>query len=66
MKIKPRTWDFSTDFCCYEFSLHATDDNSSPAEVDIYTNGKKVSFRGVEITNCPFCGKKITLEREGC
>jgi hypothetical protein len=27
-------------------------------------DGKNVFFRGMKITNCPFCGKKIELTRE--
>ena len=63
MKIKPRTWDFAGDFCCWEFQRHA-ERNEYIAHPSIFTDGKKVFFGGTEITNCPFCGTKIVLEKD--
>ena len=63
MKIKPRTWDFTGDFCCWEFQRH-TEGNEYIAYPSIFTDGEKVFFGTLTITNCPFCGTKIVLERE--
>ncbi len=63
MKIKPRTWAFVGDFCCWEFQWRA-----ERAEYGTYpsisTDGKDVFFGGTAITNCPFCGTKIVLEKD--
>lgn len=64
MKIRPRAWEFSGDYCCWEFQSHA-DGDEYIANPSIFTNGEKVFFGGAVITNCPFCGTKITLKKEG-
>ncbi len=63
MKIKPRTLAFVGDFCCWEFQRRAGS-NEYFTRPSISTDGERVFFRGEEITNCPFCGTKIVLERE--
>ena len=63
MKIKPRTWEFVGDFCCWEFQWRAESEEYGPSP-PISTNGEKVFFGGTSITNCPFCGKKIVLEKD--
>ena len=63
MKIKPRTWAFTGDFCCWEFQWRA-EGNEYITHPSIFTDGKKVVFGGATITNCPFCGTKIVLEKE--
>lgn len=62
MRIKPRTWVFVGDFCCREFQWRAESGECGPF-VHIFTDGKKVVFGGITITNCPFCGKKIVLDK---
>ena len=63
MKIKPTGWEVSgTDFCCQRFKQHAQKGNG----ITVGSDGHTVYLNGIPIDNCPFCGKKITLEREGC
>lgn len=61
MQIKPRSWTFVLQtVCCFAFRSVADDSYEIP---EITTDGKKVFFRGSAISHCPFCGKKIELER---
>ena len=62
MQIKPGSWDFAGDFCCWEFQRRAQRDEYGTYPT-ISTDGVKVFFGGATITNCPFCGKKIELEK---
>ena len=62
MKIKPRIWEFAGDYCCYTFKTYAEDE--IPEFATMRTDSKNVFFRGMKITNCPFCGKTIVLEKE--
>ena len=58
MKIKPRTWEFVGDFCCWEFQRRAE------LYPSVTTDGKDVYFGATVVTACPYCGKKIVLEKE--
>ena len=62
VKIKPRIWEFSGDYCCYDFKAYTEDE--IPEFATMRTDGKNTFFRGMKITNFPFCGKKIVLEKE--
>ena len=63
MRIKPYLWEIDTNqtFCCYDFKASAFDDLGNR---NIATNGKEILFIGVPIHFCPYCGAKITLEKD--
>ncbi len=64
MKIQPSHWEFiAGDFCCYAFQEDVFGDGYIYSGA-ITTDGKKVFFKGKQIEFCPYCGKKIVLERE--
>ena len=67
MKIKCTRWEFdgASDFCCEEFKQYAFSDLFTP-DITISHSGTIASFKGVAIKSCPFCGKKIELERGMC
>lgn len=63
MKIRPSGWEFvpTTEFCCTGFRFDANDVTWTRR---ITTDGKDVFFEGNKISYCPYCGKKIELEKE--
>lgn len=63
MKVEPTEWKFHSkeDMCCSNFRIHAFDDMGMIP--GLTTNGTLVFFNNTAITHCPFCGKKIELER---
>ena len=65
MYIKPFGWRFTADdFCCPEFKAHASvDEFVDKPDLTISWNGASVLYRGTAIDYCPFCGKKIELEK---
>lgn len=65
MHIKPIEWTFTgADFCCPEFKAHASvDEFVDKPDLTISWNGASVLYRGTAIDYCPFCGKKIELEK---
>jgi hypothetical protein len=66
MRITSFHWEFDalTDFCCEEFKMHAMFNVTGSPDIVVSKHGDGVSFKDVAIRNCPFCGKKITLEKE--
>jgi hypothetical protein len=69
MKIKPISisWEFDKfngDFCCKQFKLNSTMSYTSCSMPIIYTDGETVFFKHKKISHCPYCGKKIELEKE--
>ena len=65
MQIKPSGWQFVPigEFCCYSFKRSAISDGWE-ITLPITTDGKDVFFEGKKISYCPYCGKKIELEKE--
>lgn len=65
--IKPSNWEadmMKTEFCCYQFKYHLLfNEDGSPPDILIDTEGKTVRFRSIIIKFCPFCGAKIDIER---
>ena len=68
MRIKPLSieWDFDRfgDFCCKRFKLNSTMCFTSSSTPIICTDGENVFFNHKKISYCPYCGKKIELEKE--
>ena len=65
MKIKPVNWEIIGDYCCNSFKVRVEQDSYEGAFKipDFSTDGKKVHFKNETIEFCPFCGKKIFIER---
>ena len=66
MKIKPLGWVFDAtgETCCLSFTMNAKMDADDVMWTNyITTDGKNVFFRGTMIKDCPYCGKKIELEK---
>jgi hypothetical protein len=63
MKIRPVKWTFTGDYCCQTFKNHTQKVDDEDPDIILSGGGLTIYFRGIEIDNCPFCGKKITLER---
>ena len=64
MHVKPIGWEFTpADFCCPEFRSHAFVEGYDSPELTVSRNGVSVLYRGTVIDYCPFCGKKIELEK---
>ena len=66
MKIRPVSisWEFDGDFCCKQFELNSTMSYTSSSMSIIYSDGESVFFNHKEIFYCPYCGKKIEVEKE--
>lgn len=62
MQIKPLGWEFvpTTEFCCDAFKISAIDYGY---KIIITTDGNDVFLEKTKISYCPFCGKKIIIER---
>ena len=64
MYIKPFGWRFTADdFCCPEFKTHAFVEGFDKPDLTVSRDGVSVLYRGTVIDYCPFCGKKIELEK---
>ena len=68
MQVRPKGWEFDPigEFCCYSFKMNVINsDGLQPIIIQpIFTDGKDVYFEGKKISYCPYCGKKIELEKE--
>ena len=66
MKIRPVSisWEFDGDFCCKQFKLNSTMSYTSSSMPIIYSDGESVFFNHKKIFYCPYCGKKIEVEKE--
>ena len=66
MKIQPSGWQFvpTGEFCCYAFKRNVLDGDGFTIMPHIITDGKDVFLGGSKIYYCPYCGKKIELEKE--
>ena len=58
LKLTSVSWEFNGNFCCKRFRFYSV---SVPI---VFTDGKDIFFNGNKISYCPYCGKKIVLEKE--
>ena len=65
MQVRPKGWEFvpTGEYCCYSFKQNIVGEVYISVR-PITTDGKDVFFEGNKISYCPYCGKKIVLEKE--